>query len=204
MYWKMSTDLSRPLVTNMGMHDPLEGLICCLGIINRFPDRISEFDFMLTVFDKMCEGINWETSDSLGIGALLLNSLRLKFQKEHVPENISPESLMQQSLQSLDNFQQNLFNENANRRLAFRECGLALGIQMIKGIYEKYHYPDIPHARLQNYFLLAEDFEDFWLNPKNHECHTWKDHLDINEVSLAASLLGNLQPEVFLTIPEQA
>ena len=30
MYWKMSTDLSRPLVFSMGAHDPLEGLILAL------------------------------------------------------------------------------------------------------------------------------------------------------------------------------
>jgi hypothetical protein len=27
MYWKMSTDLSRPLVPSMGQHDPLDGFI---------------------------------------------------------------------------------------------------------------------------------------------------------------------------------
>jgi hypothetical protein len=27
MYWKMSIDLSCPLVTSMGQHDPLDGLI---------------------------------------------------------------------------------------------------------------------------------------------------------------------------------
>ena len=27
MYWKMSIDLSYPLVTSMGQHDPLDGLI---------------------------------------------------------------------------------------------------------------------------------------------------------------------------------
>lgn len=204
MYWKMSTDLSRPLVTSMGAHDPLEGLICILGVVERFPDRISEFDFMLTEFDKMCEGVNWETGDSLGIGGLLLNSLRLKFHKEHLPQNISAESLMWQSLQSLDNFQQNQLKETASRRLAFRECGLSLGIQVMKGVYEKYYYPHIPHSRLQNYVLLAEKIENFWLNPKNQESPTWQDHLDINEVSLAASLLGNLQPEVFLAIPKRA
>lgn len=204
MYWKMSTDLSRPLVTSMGAHDPLEGLICTLGVVERFPDRISEFDFLLTEFEKMCEDQNWQTTDSLGIGGLLLNALRLKFHTEHFPESISSESLIQQSLESLDGFQQHFLEQKANRRLAFRECGMSLGIQVMKGVYEKYDYPDIPHSRLQNYVLLAEEIENFWLEPKNQGNPIWQDHLDINEVSLAASLLGNLQPEVFLSIPKRA
>ncbi len=27
MYWKMSIDLTRPLVSSMGQHDPLDGFI---------------------------------------------------------------------------------------------------------------------------------------------------------------------------------
>ncbi len=203
MYWKMSTDLSRPLVSSMGAHDPLEGLICTLSILERFPDHLPEFDFMLTEFEKMCEGQNWETLDSLGIGGLLLNALRIRFYKEHLPESISAEELMRQSLESLDEFQRSSLDQNANRRLAFRECGMSLGIQVMKGIYEKYKYPDISHARLKDYSMLAEEIEDFWLKPKNQESATWKDHLDINQVSLAASLLGNLEPEVFLALPKK-
>ena len=30
MYWKLSIDLSRPLVTSMGQHDPLDGLVTCV------------------------------------------------------------------------------------------------------------------------------------------------------------------------------
>ena len=29
MYWKMSIDLSRPLVASMGQHDPLDGFVTC-------------------------------------------------------------------------------------------------------------------------------------------------------------------------------
>jgi hypothetical protein len=32
MVWKMSTDLSRPLVASMGQHDPLDGLITCVQL----------------------------------------------------------------------------------------------------------------------------------------------------------------------------
>ncbi|AVR45932.1 hypothetical protein C7S20_12085 [Christiangramia fulva] len=204
MYWKMSTDLSRPLVKSMGAHDPLEGLVCTLAILERFPDHLPEFDYMLTEFEKMCEGQNWKTYDSLGIGGLLLNALRLKFFKEHLPVNISAEKLMQESLESLNYYQRKSVDTKAHQRLAFRECGMSLGIQVMKGIYEKYNFPDISHAQMKNYTMLAEEIEDFWLDPKNHESFTWKDHLDINQVSHAASLLGNLEPEVFLALPKKA
>lgn len=32
MYWKMSVDLTRPLVPSMGHHDPLDGLITALQL----------------------------------------------------------------------------------------------------------------------------------------------------------------------------
>jgi hypothetical protein len=32
MYWKMSIDLSRPLVPVMGQHDPLDGYVTCLQL----------------------------------------------------------------------------------------------------------------------------------------------------------------------------
>ena len=32
MVWKMSIDLSRPLVSSMGQHDPLDGLVTCLEL----------------------------------------------------------------------------------------------------------------------------------------------------------------------------
>ena len=39
MYWKMSIDLSRPLIKTMGTHDPLEGLICAVSILERVPEK---------------------------------------------------------------------------------------------------------------------------------------------------------------------
>jgi hypothetical protein len=32
MVWKMSIDLSRPLVDSQGQHDPLDGLVTCLEL----------------------------------------------------------------------------------------------------------------------------------------------------------------------------
>ena len=39
--WKMSTDLSRPLVTSMGQHDPLDGFVTCAQLEELVLDRKS-------------------------------------------------------------------------------------------------------------------------------------------------------------------
>src|SRR5205814_4771962 len=68
MYWKMSVDLSRPLVPSMGLHDPLDGLVSCatLGL-----------DLETRELARMCEGRSWATDDPLGGGGLLVDALHL-------------------------------------------------------------------------------------------------------------------------------
>lgn len=200
MYWKMSTDLSRPLIERMGAHDPLEGLLTTYKLLDRFPGKLPEYSFLVNGFEKLCKNENWETDDSLGIGGLLLDAMHLNFLKEHSPESISTEELMSQALVSLDNYDLSSLNDGPNSRLGFRECGMSLGIQVMKGVYEKYHYPEISRSRLQNYITIAEQIENFWLQSSNRESSTWISHKDINEVSLASSLLGDLQPKVFLSL----
>ena len=77
MYWKMSIDLSYPLVLSMGHHDPLDGFItynqlkanATKDIENKtWPDLTEE----ITDMARICEGRNWATDDPLGIGGLLL------------------------------------------------------------------------------------------------------------------------------------
>ena len=61
MYWKMSIDLSRPLVPSMGHHDPLDGLITCHELraaLRREPQRPAGLDLEPEIADlaAMCEG----------------------------------------------------------------------------------------------------------------------------------------------------
>jgi hypothetical protein len=49
---------------------------------------------------------------------------------------------------------------------------------------------------LARHKALAQRIEDFWAKPSNRSAQTWKDHVDINAVMLAASL----SPGDFLTI----
>lgn len=76
MVWKMSIDLSRPLVDSMGQHDPPDGLITYQQLevaIKLFPEIPEIFDLKSEIEDMvaMCAGVDWSTEDSLGIGRLL-------------------------------------------------------------------------------------------------------------------------------------
>lgn len=197
MYWKMSTDLSRPLVPSMGAHDPLEGLVCTLSAINKAPSMEAQLRPLLQDFRSMCAGQDWMTTDALGIGGLLLNTLRtalLESEGAALPEPADPEKLWADSLRSLQVFApQHNKDLPAGRRLPFRECGLSLGMRALHGTQETI----LNLEPLKPLLSLATEIEDFWLEPKNRRANTWTGHRDINAVTLAASLVAGAEPLVF-------
>lgn len=75
MYWKMSIDLSRPLVPSMGQQDPLDGHITYNQLQLCHP-RGSEgtaepgLQHQITEMAALCAGKSWATDDMLGIGGL--------------------------------------------------------------------------------------------------------------------------------------
>jgi len=82
MVWKMSIDLSRPLVNSMGQHDPLDGLITYQQLettAKYFPEMLSEPSLKKEINEMvaMCAGRNWSTEDTLGIGGLLTDAYKL-------------------------------------------------------------------------------------------------------------------------------
>lgn len=201
MYWKMSVDLSRPLVPMMGAHDPLEGLLCALQAREvRAEEYEPEFERYINQLKQLCARSRWATDDELGLGALALNVVRaaqLQTQTE-LPDSIHPRTLLEDVEKGLVSVTRNFHrNESANYRLAFRECGLSLGLRCLEGnlSFLKQHNlkPDVDDRVWQ----LADDIESFWLDEKNQQAATFQDHLDINEVSLASSLLAKSQPELF-------
>jgi hypothetical protein len=64
IYWKMSIDLTYPLVPSMGQHDPLDGFVTYCEL------EIAEMA-------EICRGINLVTYDPLGIGGLLFDAFRI-------------------------------------------------------------------------------------------------------------------------------
>jgi hypothetical protein len=197
MVWKMSIDLRRPLVPSMGHHDPLDGLIAALELqtSNQYaacggPDLSPA----IADYAVMCEHGRWASDDSLGIGGLLDISarlLRMEFARR-VDQPILLRQLLRESERSLQIFARSAgLTQPAVYRLAFRELGLAIGLQELDLIAD-----DVQPAgdlvpiiqRLQQYRHLADEISIFWSDAANRSNATWADHHDINAVMLATSL----------------
>ena len=207
MYWKMSIDLSRPLVPSMGAHDPLEGLICTESALEATPEKEQELAPLLRDFRKLCAGHDWTTSDALGIGGLMLNTLRaagLAETKKTLPDEVRPEKLLRDSLNGLRLYAR-IFKpqQAASQRLAFRECGLSLGLRALCGLKGHSEASGLALNELEPFIPLADEIEGFWMDPDKQQASTWTEHLDINAITLAASLLARQQPLVFGGIPSE-
>lgn len=201
MYWKMSTDLSQPLVKSMGAHDPLEGFICTKSILKTVKSNQDELEEGLKKFKSICENMDWQTDDALGIGGLLLNTLRameLRESGEDSPESGRANKLFKDSINSLERFEKDFdASETSEIRLAFRECGLALGLRALLGMKDHINLSKTQTEALTNYIHLADKIENFWCDESNRQSNTWYNHQDINEVSLAASLTASEYPYAF-------
>ena len=197
MVWKMSIDLSRPLVDSMGHHDPLDGLITCLELTTSVESNVQdEIDLAPAIADmsQLCAGDQWATEDALGIGGLLDAAVRLA--EMVLKRGVDRRDLLQQSLLdthvSLEAFARSSpLRLPAANRLAFRELGLAIGLSGLDQIAELV-VRDRELAALVNNLLvfraLAEPITVFWSSPIHRRSRTWLDHYDINSVMLATAL----------------
>ncbi len=206
MYWKMSIDLSYPLVASMGQHDPLDGLITYQQLQSTAvklgdPQAESHLGREISEMTTMCEGMTWTTDDPLGIGGLLSDACRLAqlVTNTNLRESDRIVSLLRDAEVGLEAFfRPSPLNASADYRLAFRELGLSIGLHAIAKIQKSIElYPENfsnqheLHARLSGlaHFLpLIELIESFWLEPSNQQSHSWTGHRDINTVMLATSL----------------
>ena len=141
MYWKMSIDLSYPLVSSMGHHDPLDGLITYLQLqatapkaSGRDPHGSTSAPRLRDMAD-MCEGKNWETDDALGIGELLCAAYKLAqlMLIEGLEQADLLDALLGSALVSLRSYaSRDPLKLPARHRLAFRELGLSIGLHAIE------------------------------------------------------------------------
>ena len=81
MYWKMSIDLTRPLVPSMGQHDPLDGYVTFSELqasVGQFglPPQFG-LEAEIANLAAICRGRDWATDDPLGIGGLLSDAWRI-------------------------------------------------------------------------------------------------------------------------------
>jgi hypothetical protein len=214
MYWKMSIDLSRPLVPSMGQHDPLDGFLTyreLQGAAEKGRKSTAEqgLESEITEIRQICEGMARDTDDPLGIGGLLCDahrSAQLSLD-QGAEENDAVATLLESSLRGLGKFARgSSLMSPADYRLAFRELGLSIGlraVQRLQGLIEahperfgKGHPVHTKIKSLMRYFPLCEGIEKFWLDPASRENETWNAHREINMVMLATSLA----PDGFLSI----
>ena len=206
MYWKMSIDLSYPLVPSMGHHDPLDGLITYLELQG---GRVGKEEGASTLAEEIgdmtaiCKGKDWTTDDPLGIGGLLSDAYRVA---QMIVSGVSLETDLLASL--LDACRIGLaryarsgsLEAPASYRLAFRELGLAIGLHALErlqylveenpAVFQKAQPRQAGQAEiLMRYGPLAAIIEDFWLDPAHREGPTFVEHRDINTVMLETSLV---------------
>ena len=194
MYWKMSIDLSRPLVTSMGHHDPLDGLVTYLEL-EHADGQAADLTPAINDFDAMCQQGDWTTSDPLGIGGLLDDAVRLAhlvFAKGVNRRELLQRMLRQAAISLEAVAETSPLSQPAEHRLAFRELGLSIGLRdlpRIAGFIAADPQLAAISEVLRTYQPFAEQIESFWLQPVHQRQRTWTEHQDINSVMLAASLL---------------
>jgi hypothetical protein len=196
--WKMSIDLTRPLVHSTGQHDPLDGFITCAQLrrtassFQNSPDGPSLREESAALATMMKDG-QWATADPLGIGGLLMDACRVDqlMENEELLRN-----LLVAALHGLTQYvEQSDLRGPASRRLAFRELGLSIGLHGIDLMNAEgrpfQRGPDVRQllARLRQFGSLGSAIESFWLDPEHRAVRTWSEHRDINDVTLATCLV---------------
>ncbi len=215
MYWKMSIDLSHPLVASMGHHDPLDGFITYLQLQStavKDSNQSKRYDLSAEIADmsRICEGKSWATDDPLGIGELL--SVAYKLAQLILTGGFALAGLLEVLLDSsrigLESYARGRepLKLPASHRLAFRELGLSIGLhglEKIHGLIKQAPYDfDMKqrlHSQVQSlmqYMPLSDTIETFWIEPANRQTGNWKEHRDINMVMLTTSLA----PDGYLTL----
>lgn len=198
LYWKMTIDLSQPVVAAMGQHDALDGLTVTTTLAARAPD--AQLDDVVRDLAEMCAGRSWATTDALGIGGLLVDALQLARLTGRVPAASQAllDRVLRDAARSLDLVTMGDYLEGSpEHRLPFRELGLSLGLAAVarlEGMRSSGVLPDSAATAaavqsLAQHLPLRAHIESFWLQPEHHNAETWREHEDINAVMLATSLL---------------
>ena len=208
MVWKMSIDLSYPLVSSMGQHDALDGYITYLALretAERYGNLSDQLDLSTEIeaLYQLASSMGMNTADPLGLGGLLSDACilaQLGAAQENGTISEMLLSMLQHARQGIGHFlAEEIVKYPAQYRLAFRELGLSIGLHGVGTIHALLDAQKIEPAHagmlrseleaLEVYRPLQEYIETFWLEEENQKSSTWTEHLDINAVMLATSLL---------------
>ena len=206
MFWKMSVDLSRPLVASMGQHDPLDGFVACRELeasareLGAAPDPA--LGAARAELAEMIDPDRLATADPLGLGGLLTDASRLDRVAADAADAALVDAMLDAARAGLAHYADQPERRGpARRRLAFRELGLAIGLGTIEPMRRR--APRSPDAarrrdlldRLARFAPLGGELEVFWRDPAHREAPSWRAHEDINDVMLATSLLADAAVE---------
>jgi len=187
LVWKMSIDLSRPLVTSTGQHDAVDAYITCVQLQATARELAvtsgPNLEAVVSGLGAMLEQAHWTTGDPLGLGGLLTDAYRVEqlmrrggveASRLRAPRHAAAEAGLRRLRWSP--------GAPASTRLAFRELGLSIGLHAVERMAH-------PPPRLGELLPLATRVEDFWRARDHQLVPSWIDHQDINAVMLATSLL---------------
>jgi hypothetical protein len=190
LYWKMSIDLSRPLVQSMGQHDPLDGYVVLSELQDRGGEELEE---AIRGLAGMGQGADWATADPLGAGSLLSDSLIMtRLVRHNGPErrqmlsrvlNAAARSVRQVDLNRS-------LSLPASGRLAFRELGLAIGLEAVTRLPSRIDatVDSDAMAALRAAGPRSREITAYWLDSDN-QVGQWFEHDAINTVMLATALV---------------
>jgi len=152
---------------------------------------------------EMCRELNPLTDDPLGLGGLLSDSFFLSALVA-AGHNREDEGMLERMLSSSARgmaafLATPTLHLPAAQRLAFRELGLAIGLHampMAEALIRKKKKAFMRHESLMELLAINRKFipvgdaiEIFWLEEQNQQSPTWSEHLNINTVMLASTLL---------------
>lgn len=195
--WKMSVDLSRPLVAGMNPQDALDGYVTFRVVQGSRPAGVGPgLDAEVAILRALCEGEAWATSDPLGLGGLLSDAARLLTLPDRTgfDATLAATALAGAEAGLGPYLASGALEAPARRRLAFRELGLAIGLRMFDAAAAASEGaggrsaggPAGAPARAAG---TAARIVAFWTDPANREVPAWTEHRDINDVMLATALL---------------
>lgn len=198
MAWKMSIDLSRPLVASMGQHDPLDGYITSLQLAATqaaLGDHGGDAALAEAVdlYGLLARQGDWVSADPLGLGGLMIDAYRVQ-QLVAQGGDADPrlaEKILAAALAGLEHYARSTeLQQPAQQRLAFRELGLAIGLHAVERLHAQVEEPRL-RGQLQKFMRhlpLRDAIVAFWSDPLNRQSDAWDEHRDINAVMLATAL----------------
>jgi hypothetical protein len=213
MHWKMSIDLSRPLVAAMGHLDPFDGFAALARIQATVPEadpELARLNGHVADLRSACDDVpTFATSDPLTLGGLLEACGRLAglvAEGERAFDELLGRTIADARC-GVDAFAGGgWLMRPLDARLPFRELGLAIGLKRVvpmlraaKTVPSRFRDGWTTSELLANlepmaaHASMARRIEEAWVSPEAQAHASWQEHLDINAVTLAACLADRSQ-----------